>query len=147
MANAVPLTVCGNLTADPELKFGPNGTAVARFTVVFNSRQLDRDTQEWKDGEPSFYQCTAFGDLAQHIAESLSKGDRVIASGTWRQRHWEEDGQKKSTWQLLVDELGPALRYATATVKKATRSRHDAPPDDEWASASRTRPAPAGAAF
>ena len=140
MANTVPLAVSGNLTGDPELRFAPNGTAVAQFTIAFNPRKYDNNAKEWTDGEPSFYSCTAFGDLAEHAAESLHKGDRVVAAGTWTQRHWEKDGEKKSAWQLLVDEVGPSLKYATATVRKASRSRHEAPPDDEWASASRTRP-------
>lgn len=145
MVNGVPLTVVGNLTDVPELRFAPNGTAVAKFTVVFNPRQLDKASGEWKDGEPSFYPCTAFGQVAENAAESLKKGDRVLVAGTWQQQHWEKDGEKKHGWQLLVDELGPSLRYATAELRKMSRGRHDAPPDDDWASASRTRPAPAGA--
>ncbi len=153
MANSVPLTICGNLTQELEgerngLRYTATGTAVLRFTVAVNQRRLNKDKNEWEDGETSFYPCSVFGDLAVHVAESLGKGTRVIVSGSWSQQHWEENGEKKSRWQLLVDELGPSLRYATAVVQKMARSRYDAaPPDDEWSTASTTRPEPAGAAY
>ena len=143
-SNTVPITVAGNLTQNPgdkgsELRYSAKGTAVLRFTVAFNPRRFDGG--EWKDGEPSFYSCTAFGALAENIAESLHKGDRVLVTGTWGQQHWvDEKGEKRSNWQMLVDELAPSLKYATATVKKMARSRNDVPPDDEWATASPTRP-------
>lgn len=140
MSNSVTITVAGNLTDEPELRFAPSGTPVCKFTVAFNSRRLDGD--EWKDGEPSFYNCTAFNQLAENIAETLHKGYRVMVVGTWSQRHWvdEKTQEKRSTWQLLVDEVGPSLKFATAAVRKATRSRDGAPPDDTWATASTTRP-------
>ncbi len=145
MRNAVPITIVGNLTGDPELRFAATGTAVAKFTVAFNPRTLNKETGKWEDGEASFYSCTAFGSLAENVAESLTRGTRVVVSGEMRQRHWEADGEKKSMWQLLVDDVGPSLAYATARVQKTTRSsRDDLPPDDPWATGTR-EPAPAGA--
>lgn len=146
MRNDVPITVIGNLTGDPELRFTPQGTAVCAFTIAHNARTYDKDSGEWKDGEPSFYRCTAWRQLAENVAESLAKGARVIMTGSQRQRSWEgKDGQTVYGWDVTVDAVGPDLTWATATVKRMARSgRDNVPPDDEWATASRTRPEPAG---
>jgi single-strand DNA-binding protein len=145
MRNSVQITVVGNLTGDPELRYAANGTAICRFSVAFNPRVRDGD--QWKDGDPSYYACTAFGQLAEHIAESCPKGTRVIVAGEWRQRHWTDDkGEKRATWQLVVDEVGPSLAWATATLKRMSRgARDEVPPDDEWTTAGRERPEPAPA--
>jgi single-strand DNA-binding protein len=145
MANETTVTVVGNLTADPDLKFIPSGVAVCKFDVAATPRVLDRESGQYRDGDPLFLACTAWRELAEHVAESLSKGSRVVVVGRLRLSRWEtEDGQKRSTYGLDVDEVGPSLRFATATVNRMTRSSHrhpdEAPPDDAWASASTTRP-------
>ena len=123
MAGDTVITVIGNLTSDPELRWTPSGAAVANFTIASTPRTLDRSTQEWKDGDPLFLTCTAWRDLAEHIAESLAKGTRVILTGRLRLSRWEtEQGEKRSAYGLEVDEIGPSLRYATASVTKVARS-------------------------
>lgn len=146
MRNDVPITIVGNLTGDPELRFTPGGEAVCKFTVAFNPRVKDRASGEWKDGEPSFYSCTAWRQLGENMAESLARGARVIVTGSLRQRQWETtEGEKRWAWEITVDAVGPDLSWATATVKKMARTGHnDVPPDDEWNTASRTAPVPAG---
>lgn len=142
MANDTTLTIVGNLTADPELRVTPSGASLCRFSLASTPRFMDRQSGEWKDGEPLFMACTAWRDLAEHIAESLTKGARVIATGRLRLSRWEtEQGEKRSAYGLEVDEIGPSLRFATARVNKLTRA-HGAPvaPDDPWATASPTRP-------
>ena len=142
MAGETQITVTGNLTGDPELRFLPNGTGMVKFTVASTPRTMDRQSGQWKDGDPLFLTCTAWRDLAEHIAESLAKGTRVIVSGRLRLSRWETDeGEKRSAYGLEVDEIGPSLRFATATVAKTTRTKAgdgftppDAP-DDPWASA------------
>lgn len=142
MANETPITMVGNLTADPELRFLPNGTGMAKFTVASTPRTFDRESGKWQDGEPLFLSCTAWRDLAEHVAESLNKGDRVIVSGRLRQSRWTNDeGEKRSGYGLDVDEIGPSLRFATATVSKLTRAKGDGflpdqVPDDAWNNAS-----------
>ncbi len=146
MLNAVPITVVGNLTDEPELRFTPQGTAVCKLIVAFNPRRYDKDTGKWVDGEASFYRCTAWRQLAENIAESLAKGSRVVLTGTLSQRSWKDaqTGDLKSAWEVTVEAVGPELAYATATVKKMTRTaRGETPPDDPWATASR-QPVPAG---
>jgi single-strand DNA-binding protein len=142
MINSVPITVVGNLTADPELRFTADGTAVAALSVAFNPRQYDRTAAAWKDGEPSYYRVTAWRQLAENVVESLHRGDRVVVTGTWHQRHWEDaDGTKRDGWTLTADAVGVELSWATAQVRKLARSgRNEAPPDDAWSSASKTRP-------
>jgi single-strand DNA-binding protein len=144
MSNETTVTVIGNLTADPELRYTPNGgTAMAKFTVASTPRVFDRTAGEYKDGDPLFLPCTAWRDLAEHAAESLRKGHRVVVVGRLRLSRWETDeGEKRSAYGLDVDELGASLRFATATVVKASRTRPDepAPPDDDWAHASTERP-------
>lgn len=144
MFTALQLPIVGNLTEDPELRFTPNGAAVCKFTVAFTPRT--RVGEEWKDGEPTFLPCTAWRQLAENVAESLSKGARVVVVGRLRTERWETDGrgtapagEKRSRIVLDVDAVGPELLYATATVKKMTRS-NGGPADDPWNTASRTRP-------
>src|SRR5689334_14164642 len=106
MANETTITMVGNLTADPELRFLPNGTAMVKFTIASTPRTLDRQSREWKDGDPLFMGCTAWRDIAEHIAESLSKGTRVIVSGRLRLSRWETpEGEKRSAYGLDVDEI------------------------------------------
>ncbi len=147
MQNAVTLAIAGNLTADPELRFAPSGQAVARFTVAFNPRVRDQ-AGEWTNGEPSFYQCSAFGPLAENLAESLHKGDRVTVLGRIEQRSWtdEKTNERRSAFQVIADEVGASLAFAAVKVERAGRRGDDVPPPPEWANASKTRPGtPAGA--
>jgi single-strand DNA-binding protein len=146
-ANEPIITVSGNLTDDPELRFTPSGTAVAKFRVASTPRYLDKQSGEWKDGEALFLTCTVWQQPAENVAESLSRGARVIVTGRLRQRSYEtKDGDQRTVIELQVDEVGPSLRYATATVTKLKRLGNNGgvPAGDEWASASTTRPAPTG---
>lgn len=122
MAGDTVITVVGNLTADPELRFTPSGAAVANFTVASTPRMFDRQTNEWKDGEALFLRCSIWRDAAENVAESLTKGSRVIVSGRLKQRSYEtREGEKRTVVELEVDEIGPSLRYATAKVNRASR--------------------------
>ena len=149
MAGETVITVVGNLTDDPQLRFLPNGTAMVKFPIASTPRLLDRESGQWKDGDPLFLTCTAWRDLAEHIAESLTKGTRVIVTGRLRQSRWATDeGEKRSAYGLDVDEIGPSLRFAQAKVTKMTRAKADGftpaeAPDDAWTTAT---PAPASAA-
>jgi single-strand DNA-binding protein len=117
------LTVVGNLTADPELRFTPSGAAVANFTVASTPRMMDRQTNEWKDGDPLFMRCSIWREAAENVAESLTRGSRVIVTGRLKQRSYEtREGEKRTVVELEVDEIGPSLKYATAKVNKASRS-------------------------
>jgi single-strand DNA-binding protein len=117
------ITVIGNLTADPELRFTPSGAAVANFTVASTPRIFDRQTNEWKDGEALFLRCNIWREAAENVAESLTRGARVIVSGRLKQRSFEtREGEKRTVVELEVDEIGPSLKYATAKVNKASRS-------------------------
>jgi single-strand DNA-binding protein len=128
MAGETVITVVGSLVADPELRFTPSGAGVANFTVASTPRTLDRQTGEWKDGEPLFLRCQAWRDLGEHVAESLTRGARVIVQGRLKQRSYEtKEGEKRTVYELEVDEIGPSLRYATATVTKAQGSGGQAP--------------------
>ncbi|MBB1256406.1 single-stranded DNA-binding protein [Streptomyces alkaliterrae] len=119
MAGETVITVVGNLTDDPELRFTPSGAAVANFTIASTPRTFDRQTNEWKDGEPLFLRSSIWRQAAENVAESLTKGMRVIAQGRLRQRSFEtQQGEKRTVMELEVDEIGPALRYATAKVTK-----------------------------
>jgi len=149
MSGETTVTVVGNLTAEPELKFLPSGVAVLKFTVASTPRTLDRDSGQWRDGEPLFLLCTLWREPAEHAAESLSKGMRVVVVGRLRLSRWEtDDGEKRSAYGLEVDEVGPSLRFATAKVTRMTRTRArdgfvpDQVPDDAWDTASRQRPVP-----
>ncbi|MBC7631547.1 single-stranded DNA-binding protein [Aeromicrobium sp.] len=123
MAGETVITVIGNLTDDPELKFTPSGAAVANFTVASTPRTFDRQTNEWKDGDALFIRCAAWRQLAENCAESLQKGQRVIVTGALKIRQFErQDGSKGTSVEINVDEIGPSLRYATAKVTKASRS-------------------------
>src|SRR5215207_8591915 len=123
MAGETTITVVGNLTDDPELRFTPSGAAVAKFRIASTPRTLDRQSGEWKDGEPLFLACNIWRDAAEHVAESLQRGARVIVTGRLRQRSYEtREGEKRTVYELEVDEIGPSLRYATAKVQKMARS-------------------------
>jgi len=154
-AGDVTITVIGNLTDDPELRFTPSGAAVAKFRVASTPRFMDRQSGEWKDGDPLFLSCTVWRQAAENVAESLQRGARVIVSGRLRQRSYEtKEGEKRTVMELEVDEIGPSLRYATAKVQKMSRSSGGGfgsssggnsgggyGADDPWATAT---PAPAG---
>jgi single-strand DNA-binding protein len=117
------ITVVGNLTADPELRFTPSGAAVANFTVASTPRIFDRQSIEWKDGDALFMRCSIWREAAENVAESLTRGSRVIVQGRLKQRSYEtREGEKRTVVELEVDEIGPSLRYATAKVNKASRS-------------------------
>jgi single-strand DNA-binding protein len=123
MAGDTTITVIGNLTDDPELRFTPSGAAVAKFRVASTPRFMDRQSNEWKDGEPLFLSCTVWRQAAENVAESLQRGARVIVSGRLKQRSYEtREGEKRTVIELEVDEIGPSLRYATAKVQKMSRS-------------------------
>ncbi|MGY1695700.1 single-stranded DNA-binding protein [Geodermatophilus sp. SYSU D00814] len=122
MAGETVITVIGNLTSDPELRWTPSGAAVANFTIASTPRTLDRQTQEWKDGEALFLRCNVWRQAAENVAESLTRGSRVVAQGRLKQRSFEtKEGEKRTVVELEVDEIGPSLRYATATVARASR--------------------------
>jgi single-strand DNA-binding protein len=153
VAGDTNITVVGNLTADPELRFTPSGAAVANFTVASTPRIYDRQAGEWKDGEALFLRCNIWREAAENVAESLTRGARVIVSGRLKQRSFEtREGEKRTVVEVEVDEIGPSLRYATAKVNKVSRggggggfggggSRQaapqssGAPADDPWGSA------------
>ncbi len=123
VAGDTTITVVGNLTADPELRFTPSGAAVANFTVASTPRIYDRQSGEWKDGEALFLRCNIWREAAENVAESLTRGSRVILSGRLKQRSFEtREGEKRTVVEVEVDEIGPSLRYATAKVNKASRS-------------------------
>ena len=123
MAGDTVITVVGNLTADPELRFTPSGAAVANFTVASTPRTFDRQTNEWKDGDALFLRCSIWREAAENVAETLTKGMRVIVQGRLTQRSYEtREGEKRTVVELQVDEIGPSLRYASAKVTRAQRS-------------------------
>ncbi|MFY1599699.1 single-stranded DNA-binding protein [Micromonospora sp. WMMD737] len=147
------ITVVGNLTADPELRFTPSGAAVANFTVASTPRIYDRQSGEWKDGEALFLRCNIWREAAENVAESLTRGSRVIVQGRLKQRSFEtREGEKRTVVEVEVDEIGPSLRYATAKVNKVSRGggggggfgggggggssrASEQPKDDPWGSA------------
>jgi single-strand DNA-binding protein len=147
-AGDINVTVVGNLTNDPELKFTASGAAVASFTIASSSRYLDKATNEWKDGDPVYMRCSVWRQYAENVAESLQKGMRVIVTGRLKQRSWEtREGEKRTSLDLEVDDVGPALRYATAKITRVARGSGGggggfdgggggggAPADDPWAS-------------
>jgi len=123
MAGDTTITVIGNLTDDPELRFTPSGAAVAKFRIASTPRFLDKASGEWKDGEPLFLSCNVWRQVAENVAESLQRGSRVIVSGRLRMRSYEtKEGEKRTVIELEVDEIGPSLRYATAKVQRMSRS-------------------------
>lgn len=124
MAGETVITVVGNLTSDPELRYTQNGLAVANFTIASTPRNFDRATNDWKDGEALFLRASVWREFAEHVASSLTKGSRVIATGRLKQRSYEtKEGEKRTSIELEVDEIGPSLRYATAQVTRAASSR------------------------
>ena len=160
MAGETVITVVGNLTADPELRFTPSGAAVASFTVASTPRTFDRQTNEWKDGEALFLRCSIWRQAAENVAESLTRGSRVIVSGRLKQRSFEtREGEKRTVIELDVDEVGPSLRYATAKVNRTARGSSSgggfgsggssgggggSQSDDPWSSAPSAPPAGGG---
>lgn len=151
MAGETVITVVGNLTADPELRFTPSGAAVASFTVASTPRTFDRQSNEWKDGEALFLRCSIWRQAAENVAESLQRGMRVVVQGRLQQRSFEtREGEKRTVIEMQVDEIGPSLRYATAKVNRTQRGSsgggygadnsggggggYSAPSDDPWAS-------------
>jgi single-strand DNA-binding protein len=123
MAGETVITVVGNITDDPELRFTPSGAAVANFTVASTPRTLNKQTNEWEDGEPLFLRCSIWRQAAENVAESLQKGARVIVQGRLKARTWEtREGEKRTSFEIDVDEIGPSLRWATAKVTRASRS-------------------------
>jgi single-strand DNA-binding protein len=159
VAGETVITVVGNLTADPELRFTPSGAAVASFTVASTPRTFDRQTNEWKDGEALFLRCSIWRQAAENVAESLQRGTRVVVSGRLKQRSFEtREGEKRTVIEMDVDEIGPSLRYATAKVNKTQRGSSggygssgsggseggggSATSDDPWSSAGPTTDEP-----
>src|SRR5215475_9576354 len=141
MAGDTVITIIGNLVDDPELRFTPSGAAVAKFRVASTPRFLDRQTNEWKDGESLFLTCNVWRQAAENVAESLQRGMRVIVQGRLKQRSYEtKEGEKRTVFEVEVDEVGPSLRNATAKVTKTQRSGGGfsgggTPAEDPWASA------------
>ena len=159
MAGETIITVAGNLTADPELRYTASGAGVASFTVASTPRSYNKQTQAWEDGQALFLRCNVWRQVAENVAESLTRGSRVLVTGTLKQRSFEtKEGEKRTVIELDVEEIGPSLKYATAKVQKVSRSggggaqgggsagasgsgtRSSAPADDPWASS----PGPAG---
>jgi single-strand DNA-binding protein len=156
VAGETIITVVGNLTADPELRFTPSGAAVASFTIASTPRTFDRNTNEWKDGEALFLRCSIWRQAAENVAESLQRGMRVVAQGRLKQRSYEtREGEKRTVVEMEVEEVGPSLKYATAKVNRTQRGSSSgggfggsgsdagggggggssAPADDPWGSA------------
>ncbi len=122
MAGETIITVVGNLTADPELRFTPSGAAVANFTVASTPRMFDKNANEWKDGDALFMRCSIWRQAAENVAESLQKGARVVVTGRLKQRSYEtKEGEKRTVVELDAEEVGPSLKYATAKVTRASR--------------------------
>ena len=151
MANDVTICITGNLVDDPSLRFAPSGGAVANFTIASTPRSFDKQSNEWKDGQALFLRCSIWREAAEQVAESLTKGMRVIAQGRLTQHSWEdEQHQKRTAVELQVDEIGPSLKYATAQVQKMqsggyqgnanggyqqpqqAQQQSQAPADDPW---------------
>lgn len=146
MAGDTQITVVGNLTGDPELRFTPSGAAVANFTIASTPRQFDRQTNEWKDGDTLFLRCSIWRDAAENVVESLTRGTRVVAQGRLVMRPYTtKEGENRTSTELQVDEIGPSLRYASAKVNRTQRTQgaqqgaqgaqggQQAPSDDPWA--------------
>ena len=122
MAGETIITVVGNLTADPELRFTPSGAAVSNFVIASTPRFFDRQANEWKDGETLFVRCSLWREAAENAAESLTKGTRVVAQGRLKARSFQtKEGENRTSWELDVDEIGPSLRFATASVQRQGR--------------------------
>jgi len=136
VAGDIIITVVGNLTADPELRYTQSGLAVANFTIASTPRVFDRQANEWKDGEATFLRASVWREFAENVAGSLTKGTRVVASGRLKQRSYEtREGEKRTTFELEVDEIGPSLRYATASVTRGSSGGSRAAVSEEpWGS-------------
>ncbi|WP_182353036.1 single-stranded DNA-binding protein [Flaviflexus huanghaiensis] len=122
MAGEPIITIVGNLTADPELRYVSSGIPVASFTVASTPRTLNKQTQQWEDGEPMFVRCSVWREYGENVAQSLTKGARVVVTGKLQVRSYEHEGQRRTSIEMQVDEIGPSLRYATAQVQKTQRS-------------------------
>lgn len=123
MAGETSLTVVGRLTADPELRYTQGGLAVANFTVASNARRFDRETNDWKDGDTLFLRCAVWREHAENVCGSLTKGDHVIVTGDLEQRSYEtKEGEKRTSFELRVDQIGAALQYATVNVQRRSRA-------------------------
>ena len=152
MAGETIITVVGNLTADPELRYTQNGLPVANFTIASTPRNYDRQTNEWKDGEALFLRASVWREFAEHVAGSLTKGSRVVATGRLKQRSYEtREGEKRTSIELEVDEIGPSLRYATAQVTRAagggqSRGQQSQVADEPWSTPGSQAPAAAAGA-
>ncbi|WP_233289052.1 single-stranded DNA-binding protein, partial [Kitasatospora sp. MBT63] len=143
------ITVVGNLTDDPELRFTPTGVAMARFTIASTPRTYDKTTGQWRDGTALFLRATAWREIAEHATETLTKGMRVVATGRLVQHNWQTpEGENRSMLGLDLDDIGPSLRFATAKVTKTQRTGNPSttPAADPWSTAGPTPPAPAGTA-
>lgn len=148
MSGDTQITIIGNLVDDPELRFTSSGQAVANFRVASTPRAFDKASGDWKDGEALFLTCSVWRQMAESVAESLTRGMRVVVVGRLKQRSYEKDGQKRSVYEVEVEEIGPSLRYATAKVTKAGRSggqqgyqqpaQRGPATDDPWASGGST---------
>ena len=153
MAGETVITVVGNLTSDPELRYTQNGLAVANFTIASTPRTFDRAKNEWVDGDALFLRASVWREFAEHVAGSLTKGARVIASGRLKQRSYEtKEGEKRTSMELEIDEIGPSLRYATASLTRTQLNNRGAPAsggqgnDEPWAPTGPAAPAAAGPA-
>lgn len=123
MSNGNNVTIVGNLTDDPELRFTAQGAAVAGFRIAVNRRMRDPQTNEWKDGETSYFRINCWRQLAENVAESLTRGMRVVVTGSLRMRSWEtQEGEKRTVVEIEADEVAPSLRWATAKVEKVSRA-------------------------
>lgn len=141
MAGDTQITIVGNLTADPELRYTPSGQAVTRFTVASTPRFHDKESGEWKDGDPLFLSCDIWRQAAENVCETLTKGMRVIVQGRLRQRSYEtREGEKRTVYEVMADEVGPSLKYASAKVTRTERDKPRAssgqPAEDPWATGS-----------
>lgn len=154
MAGETVITIVGNLVEDPELRFTPSGAAVAAFRIASTPSRFNKDTSKWEDGESLFLRCSVWRQAAENVAESLQRGMRVIVQGRLKQREWEtKEGEKRTSYEIDVDEVGPSLKFATAKVAKTQRGSGGgfagaaaAADNDPWASASATSPAAAAPA-
>jgi single-strand DNA-binding protein len=129
--NGTPITIIGNLGGDPEMRYTPTGQAVTAFTVAVPQRKYNRDSREWRDVETTWYRVISWNYLAEHCAESLTRGMRVIVTGNLAARQWEnKEGEKRETWEITADGIGPDLTFATARITRATREDAPHPADD-----------------
>ena len=128
-----PVTLVGNLTDDPELKFTEGGAALAKFTIAVTPRTFDRTANTWKDGTTAFYRCAAWRQLAEHVAESLKKGSRVVANGRMRQHDWTtEQGEKRSMLAVEIDDIGASIRFTTVTINARRTTANGPASGDPW---------------